>query len=194
MVANSDCRDIQNHLATFSTFKLDPSKEIDQAIIRIPLRTSDQAKKSKIVDREVSVDEIKDELRQFAQEMKDGGLLFLKYIRTIILRIDNDIVAKLQILENDPDSLKARNELPLDFQRLYVEQESSILRQDITKIFELQIEYSDGQVSSVDRYLVQHTMLRSTGNQELDKWARKRKLFPWTAVAAPLNVSQSMLH
>lgn len=126
--------------------------------------------------------------------MKDGGLLFLKYIRTIILRFDNDIVAKLQILENDPDSLKARNELPLDFQRLYVEQESSILRQDITKIFELQIEYSDGQVSSVDRYLVQHTMLRSTGNQELDKWARKRKLFPWTAVAAPLNVSQSMLH
>lgn len=188
VIENHDCIEMENHLKTFSSFNLDSSKEINETVIRVPLRTPSQAKTSKIVQREISVDEIKEALKQFGQEMKDGGLLFLKHIRKVILRIDSDVVAQIEILEDDINSLRIRNELPTDFVRLYVQKTSSTVPQDIFKTFELKIRYSAGATSNTAHYLVQHTMLRSSGDQNLDKWARERKLFPWAAVAAPLNV------
>lgn len=191
VIENHQCIEMKNHLETFSTFNFDSSKEINETVIRVPLRTSSQAKTSKIVQREISVDEIKEALRQFGQEMKDGGLLFLKYIRKVILRIDSDVVAQIEILEDDANGLRVRNELPADFKRLYVQQASSTMQQDLSKTFELKIRYSAGATSDTAHYLMQHTMLRSSGDQDLDNWARKRKLFPWVAVAAPLNVRKS---
>lgn len=188
VVENHECIEIQNHLKTFSLFNLNLSHEIKETIIRVPLRTLSQAKTSKIAPRMISVDEIKEALGQFGQDMKDGGLLFLKHIRRIVLRIDNEILARIEISETDSDSMRIRNEIPGDFKKLYSQQVSSSLQQDISKSFEIQTKYSAGAISDTTHYLIQHTMLRSSGNQELDKWARDRKLFPWTAIAAPLNV------
>lgn len=53
----------------------------------------------------------------------------------------------------------------------------------------MEIQYSDLASSWTDKYLVQHTMTRSCGNKEVDDWARDLKLFPWVAIAAPLDVS-----
>lgn len=191
VVENHECIEIQNHLETFSLFNLDLSHEFKETIIRVPLRTSSQAKTSKIAPRMIPVDEIKEALEQFGQDMKDGGLLFLKHIRRIILRIDDEILARIEILEADSDSMRTRNEIPGDFKKLYSQQIPSSLQQDISKSFEMQIKYSAGAILDTTCYLIQHTMLRSSGDQKLDKWARERKLFPWTAIAAPLNVGCS---
>lgn len=187
-VEDHDTVELQNHLETFQLFDLDTSKEIDLTIIRIPLRTVAQAATSEIVKQEVRLDDIKKALEQFGQEMKEGGLLFLKYIRKITLRIDNDLVASIQVLENNSTDLKIRDELPSDFKRLYV-QTPSRTEHDLHKFFELDIEYATGASSSINRYLISHTMMRSSGDQKMDLWARQKKLFPWTAVAAPLTVS-----
>lgn len=144
--------------------------------------------RSKIVGREIAVDEIKAALEQFAEEMKDGGLLFLKHIRTVILRIDNETMSKIEILEEGSD-LRARREIPADFKKLYVPQTPLAMERDLSRNLSLRIEFSNTIYSSVQSYLIQHAMIKSSGNSDLDDWARQRKLFPWTAVAVPLDVS-----
>ena len=159
VVENYDIIELKNHLETFGVFDLDMSQEIDHTIIRIPLRTAAQAVTSEIVKQEVKLDDIKKALEQFGQEMKEGGLLFLKYIRKITLRTDNDLVATIQVLDGDSNDLSIRDELPSDFKRLYV-QMSSNMKRDLCRIFELGIKYSTNASSTVNRYLILHTMLR----------------------------------
>ena len=55
--------------------------------------------------------------------------------------------------------------------------------------FELHIRHIDKHGSLVNRYMVQHVLLRSSDDEKLDKWGREHKLFPWVAIAAPLKVS-----
>lgn len=187
VVENHNCPELQNHLKTFRTFDLDTSRGIQETIIRVPLRTAAQAARSKIVNRAIAVDEIKVALEQFAEEMKEGGLLFLKHIRAVILRIDNEIISKIKILESDSD-IQTRQELPLDFRRLYVPQTPPVVQQDIFKSLSIRIEFSRRNYSCVQSYLIQHAMMTSSGDTDLDDWARQRKLFPWTAVAVLLDV------
>ena len=119
--------------------------------------------------------------------MKDGGLLFLKHIRSIVLRIDDETISRIRILEEGSD-LHVRHELPADFKQLYVPQTPPAVRQDVFKSLNLQIEFSSATGSFVQSYLIQHTMMMSSGDIDLDDWARQRKLFPWTAVAVLLDV------
>ena len=39
-----------------------------------------------------------------------------------------------------------------------------------------------------DTYLVQHLLTPSSGDENLDKWAKDKKLVPWVALAAPIQV------
>lgn len=187
VIENQHCPELQNHLKTFGTFDLDTSQSIHQTIVRVPLRTADQAARSKIFNRAIAVDEIKEALEQFAEEMREGGLLFLKHIHTIILRIDDEVISMIKILEEGSD-LQTRHELPHDFERLYVPQTPAIVQQDTFKTLRVRIEFSRGNYSHAQTYLIQHTMLKSSGDTDLDAWARQRKLFPWTAVAVLLDV------
>ena len=83
---------------------------------------------------------------------------------------------------------RTREQLPKDFVNLYA---SSTIRtaQDLFKFVNLAIEYTTKEEQRVYNYVVQHAMMASSGNEEMDKWARERKLFPWVAIAAPLIVS-----
>ncbi len=189
VIAHGDCIEMQNHLKTFRALDLDMSQELDQTIIRIPLRTESQAAISKIVKRETTTDDIKKALEQFGDEMKEGGLIFLKFIRKITIRIDVDVLATIEIVGHGPQSLKARDGIPTDFKRLYTPGLVLEKRDHISKSFRLDFVYSAGTSSSTESYLIHHTMRRSSGDEELDIWARKEKLFPWTAIAAPLHVS-----
>lgn len=73
----------------------------------------------------------------------------------------------------------------MDFRRLYAPNPTETPA-DISKIFEVDIQYSDPRGTRTDNYLVHHTMTKSCGNEELDTWAREFKLYPWVAIAAPL--------
>lgn len=93
-----DSVEIQNHLKTFSAFGLSHRQRLDQTIIRIPLRTEHHARNSKISDLHGGIQGIKHALKDFSQEVEDGGLLFLKNISNIIIRVDNDLIMKARVV------------------------------------------------------------------------------------------------
>ena len=209
VVKEQACVEIQNHLKTFRAFQLDVSQEIDETVIRIPLRTKAQALTSKIVEREITTNEIKEALDQFGQEVREGGLLFLKHIQKVTVRINDDVVWDAKILQDNPMNLKlvifdqscainsqmlmlnrARQELPADFNKIFAPGAGPIAAgQYLSKIFNIEVEFTKKETRTVYRYVVHHTMSTSSGDKDLDQWARERKLFAWIAVAAPIKVS-----
>lgn len=115
-VVKDDCIEVQNHMKTFGSFnELDLSKGVDQTIIRIPLRTTNQAKVSRIFERVTTTHDIKNALEEFGDEMKEGGLLFLKSICKIIIRIDSNVMAAIEIVDNGSNGLEPRNKILTDF-------------------------------------------------------------------------------
>ena len=78
-------------------------------------------------------------------------------------------------------------QLPKDFVDLYA---SSKIRatHDLFRVLGIAIEYRTKAECKIYKYLVQHAMMTSSGDEEIDGWARERKLFPWVAIAAPLVV------
>lgn len=153
-VVKDDCIEVQNHMKTFGSFNdLDFSKGFDQTIIRIPLRTKDQAKMSKIVGRATTVNDIKKAFEEFGDEMKEGGLLFLKSICKMIIRIDTNVVATIEIVDNGSNGLEPRNKILTDFKRMYAAHGPDLNKADIfCKNFELSVKYSAGPFSSIERY------------------------------------------
>ena len=88
-------------MKTFSAFDIPRSQPFDGTIIRIPLRTKAQAATSKIVDREVTLDQISKALSLLGHEVRQGGLLFLKHIRRMVVRIDDEVLWKVEIQGRD---------------------------------------------------------------------------------------------
>lgn len=101
MVENKGSEELQNHLATFKAFSIDTSVPLDGTIIRIPLRTKEQASESKIVQKEVTVQNIKDALALLGKEVRQGGLLFLKHVRKMRVRVDGQVMWEARMEERD---------------------------------------------------------------------------------------------
>ena len=103
MVHEKDSVELRNHLKTFEAFSLDVSKPLDGTIIRIPLRTKTQAEQSKIVQKEVTVSDIESALAVLGREVREGGLLFLKHVRRMLVRIDDKIMWEVKLEERCDD-------------------------------------------------------------------------------------------
>ena len=71
--------------------------------------------------------------------------------------------------------------------------ESSNGPSEISKSFILDMSFKEGGNEITSPYLVHHLMYKSSGKDELDSWARSKKLFSWVAVGAPLKVILSVL-
>lgn len=186
VVGNQNSVEIQNHMKALGAFDFDHRLVFNETIIRIPLRTEAQKETSKISKHAISITDIKVALEEFAREIRDGGLLFLKHIRKVIIRVDDSVVLTAQIIEDDSCDTRSRRELSTDFRRLYAPHPTETGLVDVSKMFEVNIKYSDTRSTRTDNYLVHHTMTRSCGDEELDTWARELKLYPWVAIAAPL--------
>lgn len=72
---------------------------MDGTIIRIPLRTKAQAERSKIVQKEVTVQDITNALSVLGREVREGGLLFLKHVRRMVVRIDDEVMWEVHLEE-----------------------------------------------------------------------------------------------
>ena len=92
IVANQESPEILSHLQTFSQFKIASDQEYPETVIRIPLRTANQAEYSKIANQQVSALEIRAHLNHFKEDIEQGGLLFLKSIQRLVIRENNDIL------------------------------------------------------------------------------------------------------
>lgn len=88
-------------MKALGAFDFDHRLDFDETIIRIPLRTEAQKETSKIAKHAISVDGIKLALEKFGQEIRAGGLLFLKHIRKVIIRVDDSVILTAQIVEDD---------------------------------------------------------------------------------------------
>lgn len=101
VVGNQNSVEIQNHMKALGAFDFDHRLVFNETIIRIPLRTEAQKETSKISKHAISITDIKVALEEFAREIRDGGLLFLKHIRKVIIRVDDSVVLTAQIIEDD---------------------------------------------------------------------------------------------
>ena len=99
IVNDSSSSEMRNQLRPFDHFQLNMTQKIPQTLIRLPLRTSQQAKISKITKCEATAENIQQVLEGFGEEMRDGGLLFLKHIRKVILRTDETVLSVTEALE-----------------------------------------------------------------------------------------------
>jgi sacsin len=72
-------------------------KQLDEpfagTIIRIPLRTPEQALKSEISNRTTTVSEVAEVFESFASEFGDSGLLFMRNIERLELTSDTISIA-----------------------------------------------------------------------------------------------------
>lgn len=191
---------MQNQLSAFSSLLNKFDTEFDGTIIRLPLRTQAQVAKSKIVlsDKHTTEEKIIDIFHKFSGELVET-LLFLKNLRTITLKIDDQIYAKAMsttFLPSGASGRKNENQQKADinasYKNVFVAQESKLYEVD----FEMDIsfyrcykEQNDGIENTQNfRYVISHQLRRGPRDPELQRWARSRKLFPWTAIATPLEV------
>lgn len=72
----------------------------DGTIVRIPLRTEEQAAKSEIVNRETTTTEIIEVLGKFATEFGDKGLLFLKNVDKLILENSSGMSTQIMLADD----------------------------------------------------------------------------------------------
>ena len=87
-----------------------------------------------------------------------------------------------------------RTELTADFKSLYVHGPVNGGLDKVSKSFTLDMSYQEGAEIVSTPYLVHHLMQKSSGDEDLDDWARSKKLFPWVAIGAPLEVSLISQH
>ncbi|KAL8648970.1 MAG: hypothetical protein Q9226_005770, partial [Calogaya cf. arnoldii] len=182
-----DSVEIQNHLKTFQRAGVDTSQAVNATVIRIPLRTESQAKESKIVNRQATIQEITKALYDLGQEVRKGGMLFLRYVRRITVKIDSTVLWEAYTTGATEDDTKIMQDIPIAFSDMYAGVSTGCRTEDLSKSFHVNVNYVEGSTSSDHRFLLQHRMSASSGDNALDTWSRKRKLFPWVAIAAPLD-------
>ncbi|KAL8802700.1 MAG: hypothetical protein Q9182_003658 [Xanthomendoza sp. 2 TL-2023] len=182
-----DSVELQNHLKTFQRAKIDTSQAVNATIIRIPLRTVAQAERSKIVNRQATVEEITKALYDLGHEIREGGMLFLRHVRRVAAQIDGTILWEARNTGVTDEDAKAMSNISTTFRQMYAGSSSAGQGKDFATSFHVNINYCEGETQSVRKFLLQHLMSRSSGDAALDTWARQRKLFPWAAVAAPLD-------
>lgn len=114
--------------------------------------------------------------------------MFLKHVRKIVIKANHDITLLAQVLNNDLNSANMRKAIPTDFKQRYAPNNAPEIH-NLSKTFETRIESSMKQYPNprLFQYIVRHIMMTSSGDKNLDVWARERKLYPWVAIAAPLK-------
>lgn len=183
--------DMRGQLTAFGSILKNFQNTFEGTIVRLPLRTEAQALKSKIVpDKNTSEKEIIDVFELFSSELVES-LLFLRNVHSITLRIDEDIYAKA---ESTPGAShhEAKEIINKGYSEVFVKNERDLCEEDfLTDISlyrgEAANSYKTGKEEKF-KYAISHHMRRSVKDEDLQKWANGQKLFPWIAIATPLEV------
>lgn len=194
-VANSDEPEIKNHLAAFDSILGSHNTAFEGTIIRLPLRDEDQAIRSQIVEDHISTSQkdIEDVFRLFTNELVES-LLFLRNLRSITLRVDDRIFSKAEsIVPNERKNDRGENPVNEGYRQVFVEQSKEHYESDfMMEVNILRSAEPDTAPSETKvKYAISHYLRKSTEDKSLQKWARSHKLFPWIAIANPLDVRLS---
>ena len=107
IVENQQNQEIQSHLRTLSKSNFTLGEEYPETTIRLPLRTATAANESKIVPIPVTVAEIQKHLDRFAETLKHGSLLFLRNIKSVVLRVDDTKFFAVSMDDSDAELSKS---------------------------------------------------------------------------------------
>ena len=186
-VENCHEPEMVNQLAAFGCLLPDYKTFFDGTLIRLPLRTMEQAQRSKIVldldRRPTEIDDIKSIFTAFATEMAES-LLFLRHVSSITLRIDDEIFAKAAARKFDSTG-EITDTFCIDVPYQSVLVRGDELQAEIQFVTEITFQHEGKE--QVSKYAVTHLMRHNAGELQLGKWARSYKLFPWTAIASPIS-------
>ncbi|KAL8805637.1 MAG: hypothetical protein Q9200_005350 [Gallowayella weberi] len=136
--------ELQNHLKTFQQAKIDTSQAINATVIRIPLRTVVQAEKSKIVNRQVTVEEITKALYDLGHEIREGGMLLLRHVRRVTTKVDGTILWEARNTGVTDEDAKAMRNIPTTFEQMYASSSSAGQGKDFSTTFHVNIDYCEG--------------------------------------------------
>jgi sacsin len=92
---------IQNHMAAFQSVMESSTQPFDGTIIRIPLRTREQANKSDICTCETTVLEVREVLEKFATEFGNSGLLFMRNIEKVLIDSTAGMSISIEIVNGE---------------------------------------------------------------------------------------------
>ncbi|KAF8247792.1 hypothetical protein K440DRAFT_550295 [Wilcoxina mikolae CBS 423.85] len=183
-----------NQLSPFKKIFTDFSRPFEGTIIRLPLRTADQAKTSKILDldpKPTEIADIKEVFNSFAAEISES-LLFLRNVSSITLRIGDEVFAKgIAKKYVDGEDITASFSINEPYDSVLVRGER--LRRD--ESFLMEISFQQHGEEKASKYAITHHMRRHIEDDpKLEEWARKFKLLPWVAIASPLSQDREQEH
>ncbi|KFY88994.1 hypothetical protein V498_06566 [Pseudogymnoascus sp. VKM F-4517 (FW-2822)] len=171
---------IQNQMTAFRSVLENPRCPFKGTIIRIPLRNKVQATKSEISSHETTVSEMQEVLRIFADEFRDGGLLFMRNIEKLGIESTAGLCIKIEMANcNDIRAQKSKINIAL---------KDALKSPDFAfnHSFAAGIKYSFAEELGCAEFAVHHS-IRGTStlsNHGLRDWANSQKLIPWVAIAA----------
>lgn len=191
----SEDLDMCGQLTGFESILKDFQNRFEGTIIRLPLRTKSQAAKSKIVpDKSTSGGEIIEVFKLFSDELVES-LLFLRNVHSIVLRIDDDIYAKVESTTGASHH-ETKGIINKGYSEVFVKQERDLCEEDfLTDISLYRGEAADNYKTGKEekfKYALSHHMRKTIKDEHLQKWARSQKLFPWIAIATPLEVCPTL--
>ena len=170
-----------DQMAPFGVGVGDGTGKFEGTIIRIPLRTEEQAKTSEIIPLAMTPEDILNEFKAFQSEVSES-LLFLKNIEKIEFKLDDQALGFAEII-NVAGIRAIRQQI-----------KNTITNATFGSFaFQMKISHSYNhgahQITSMRTFHLQHRFAdisADASSRDLAEWASKESFFPWIAVAAPL--------
>lgn len=92
---------MRDQMAAFSSITEEFDRPFQGTIIRVPLRTLAQAKKSQICDRAAPFSEVAEVMQTFANDFGHTGLLFMKNISRISIVVGDEAPINICICNDE---------------------------------------------------------------------------------------------
>ncbi|KAL8934279.1 MAG: hypothetical protein Q9216_005988 [Gyalolechia sp. 2 TL-2023] len=180
-----DSLEMQNNLKPFKSATVDTSHAVDGTVIRIPLRTKAQAARSKIVNREISTEEITEALHELGQEIKAGGMLFLRHVRKVTAKINDTILWQAHATGATEEDTQAMQSISGAFRGMYTSLPEKGEPEELSRGFYVNVQYLTQSSPSTHSFFVQHKMTRlSTKSIQ----SRTPALNEWAQTGQPVHI------
>lgn len=92
---------MKNHMAAFQSVMDKSFEPFNGTVIRIPLRTQDQASRSGISSHETTIPEIREVLEKFAAEFEHSGLLFMRNVTKVSIDSTTGMSKSIEMVGQD---------------------------------------------------------------------------------------------
>ncbi|KAF7947521.1 hypothetical protein EAE96_008608 [Botrytis aclada] len=184
-VEHSETPSLKAHMTVYQSLLKNPKQPFPGTIIRLPLRTVEQAKKSGISHRKITAQEMAHVLEKFTEDFGKEGLLFMKHVVKISVISSITGLIEIEVMNKKAVQLnKTRvNDAIVSFLKNPF--------QDFDCTFEMELRYQNQNKATKMRFIVHHSIQGNSMTEEIRKWSIAQKSLPWVAVAVPLHIENS---